>query len=87
MRWRSRTHWRTYGVDGFRQSGRDGEAKRRRLGRNGDALSGRQRAVPTPHLMRGCGPVHGSHVAMAHCQAGLARTAASDRWDPLVSVF
>jgi hypothetical protein len=37
--------------------------------------------------MRGCGAARGSHAEMVHCQAGLARTAASDRWDPLVSIF
>jgi hypothetical protein len=29
----------------------------------------------------------GSHAATARCQAGSARTMASDRWDPLISVF
>jgi hypothetical protein len=48
-----------------------GEAVRA-VGRNGAALSGCRRAVLTAHLMRG---------------RGAARTAGSDRWDPLVSVF
>jgi hypothetical protein len=56
-------------------------------GRNGAALSGRRRTVLTAHLMRGHRAAHGSHAATARCQAGPARTAASDRWDPLVSVF
>jgi hypothetical protein len=59
----------------------------RTASRNDAALSGHRRAVPTVHLMRGCGAARGSHAAMARCQAGLARTAASDRWDPLVSVL
>jgi hypothetical protein len=61
--------------------------QRRRRGRNDAALSGRRRMVPIAHLMRGHGTAHGSHAATARCQAGPARTAASDRWDPLVSVF
>jgi hypothetical protein len=68
-----------------------GEVRRfeqqRRRGRNGAALSGRRRAVPTAHLMRGHGVARGSHAATACCQAGPAWTAASNRWDPLISVF
>jgi hypothetical protein len=53
----------------------------------GTTLSGRRRTVPTAHLTRWSGAARGSHVATVHCRAGLTRTAASDRWDPLVSVF
>jgi hypothetical protein len=49
-----------------------------------DSSSG---AVGTALHYRDAGTARGSHVAMARCQVGPARTAASDRWDPLVSVF
>jgi hypothetical protein len=35
----------------------------------------------------GGGAARGCHAATARCQEGPTQTAASDRWDPLVSVF
>jgi hypothetical protein len=80
-----------------RRRGRDerGAVRRRRqrggdfltAGRNGAALLGRRRAVPTALLTCWSSAARGSHTATARCQAGPARRAASDRWDPLVSVF
>jgi hypothetical protein len=76
-----------------RQRGRDerGEASQGGSDSGGGAvataLSGRRRAVLTALLTRWSGAARGSHTATARCQAGLARHAASHRWDPLVSVF
>jgi hypothetical protein len=50
-------------------------------------LSGRRRAVPTASLRHASGAARGSHAETVRCQARPARHAASDRWDPLVSVF
>jgi hypothetical protein len=56
-------------------------------GARSGGLSGRRRAVPTAPLRRASGAARGSHAAMARCQAGLTRRTASDRWDPLISIF
>jgi hypothetical protein len=72
---------------------RDGQGEARRGGSDsgggaiGTALSGPRRAVPTTHLTRWSSAARGSHVATACCQAGPARRAVSNRWDPLISVF
>jgi hypothetical protein len=74
-----------------RACGRDSTRMRRGDGADSGArsggLSGRRRAVLTASLRHASGAVRGSHPATARCQAGLARRAASDRWDPQVSVF
>jgi hypothetical protein len=88
-------HGRRRGFGQRRRRGRDGArrgevvwtAGHNAAGRNGVALSGRRRVVPTVHLMHEHGAVCGSHAATACCQAGPTRTAASDRWYPHVSVF
>jgi hypothetical protein len=86
-RWRGFGQRRRCGRDRARRGEAVRTAGRNATSQNGAALSGRRRAVPTAHLMRGRGAARGSHATTARCQAGLARTAASDRWDPLVSVF
>jgi hypothetical protein len=75
------------GRGGAGRGGSDSDDGAVRTGPIGTTLSGRRRAIPTAHLTRWSGAARGSHAAMARCQAGPARTAASDRWDPLVSVF
>jgi hypothetical protein len=76
-----------------RRRGWDGRGEAARGGSDsgggavGTTLSGRRRAVSTALLTRWSGAARGSHAATARCQAGPARRAASDRWDPLISVF
>jgi hypothetical protein len=53
----------------------------------GTTLSGRRRAVLTALLTRWSSAAGGSHAATARCQASPVRRAASDMWDPLVSIF
>jgi hypothetical protein len=81
---------------GFGQQWRRGRNRRGKVARGGSdsgggavrtTLSGRRRAVPTALLTRWSSAARGSHAAMARCQAGPARRAASDRWDPPVSNF
>jgi hypothetical protein len=66
-----------------RVSGRDSVGSGARSG----GLSGRWRAVPIVLSRRASGTARGSQAAMARCQVGPPRHAASDRWDPLISVF
>jgi hypothetical protein len=71
-----------------RRCGRDGRGgSDSGSGAVGTALSGRWRAVPTALLTCWSGAARGSHVKTTWCQVGPALCAASDRWDPLVSVF
>jgi hypothetical protein len=86
-RWHGFVQRRRRSRDGVRRGEARQFGQRRRHSRNDAALSGRRRVVPTAHLMHGHGTACGSHVATARCRAGPAWTAASDRWDPLVSVF
>jgi hypothetical protein len=87
--WRRRSFgkWQRRGWDGVRRGEARRFGQRRRRDRNGATLSRCRRAVPTAHLMHGRGMVRGSHAAMARCQEGPAQIAASDRWNPFVSVF
>jgi hypothetical protein len=81
--------------DGIRTRRRRGFGQRRQRGWDGARRGGSDSSggavgtgpIETALHCRDAGAARGSHAAMACCQAGPARTAASDRWDPLVSVF